>query len=197
MQTDARDPTVVALCGSLRDRSTTRIALETALAAAREAGASTELHDIREYDLPPLKGADGPVPDAERLREQVAAADSVLIGTPNYHGSYSGSLKNALDYCGRDEFADTTVGLLEVAGGEFPGTALVHLRTVSRTLNAWTLPTEVAIPEAHATVGDDGIREETLAERTRQLGRELVEYAGVSEYPEFSGRPEDEVVADD
>lgn len=197
MQPDRRDPNVVAICGSLRDGSHTRVALETALAAASDAGASTELVDLHEYDLPALKSVDGPVPDAEDLRTRVEAADSVLLGTPNYHGSYSGALKNALDYCGRDEFADTTVGLLEVAGGEFPGTALVHLRTVSRTLNAWTLPTEVAIPEAHATVGDDGIRDEALAERTRKLGRELVEYAGVSEYPGAVERQEGEVAADD
>ena len=190
-------PHVVALCGSLRDRSRTRVAVEAALEAAREAGASTELVDLREYDLPALKSADGAVPDADALRERVAAADSVLLGTPNYHGSYSGALKNALDYCGRDEFADTTVGLLEVAGGEFPGTALVHLRTVSRTLNAWTLPTEVAIPDSTATVGPDGIRDEALAERTRELGRELAEYAGVSQYPGTVERREDGVAADD
>lgn len=197
MQPDGRDPDVVGICGSLRDESLTRVAVETALAAAREADGSTELVDLHEYDLPPLKGADGPVPDAETLRAQVAAADAVLLGTPNYHGSYSGALKNALDYCGREEFADTTVGLLEVAAGEFPGTALVHLRTVSRTLNAWTLPTEVAISDSHSKVGADGIRDEALAERTRTLGRELVEYAGVSGYPEWSGRQEGEVAADD
>lgn len=189
-------PRVVAICGSLRDRSTTRTAVETALAAARDAGATTELLDLREYDLPPLKGADA-VPDADRLRDEVATADSVLLGTPNYHGSYSGALKNALDYCGREEFADTTVGLLEVAGGAFPGTALVHLRTVSRTLNAWTLPTEVAIPEAHATVGADGIEDEALAERTRTLGRELVAYAGVAAYPESGSSVEGRLAADD
>jgi len=107
----------------------------------------------------------------------------VLLATPNYHGSYSGSLKNALDHCGREEFADTTVGLLEVAAGSFPGSALRHLRTVSRTLHAWPLPTQVAVPNSHSLVAEDGVTDDDVAQRLRRLGRELAEYAGVTAFP--------------
>lgn len=140
----------------------------------------------RSFELPALNAVEGENTDADRLKEIVGAADSVVLGTPNYHGSYSGALKNALDYCGRDEFAGTTVGLLEVAGGQFPGTALVHLRTVCRTINAWPLPTAVAIPNAHTQITDDGVRDQRIAERIDRLGRELVAYAGVAAYPEIT-----------
>lgn len=179
---------IVAVCGSLRDESRTRIALNEALAASQESGATTDLIDLRAYELPSLNSTDTDVPDAHDLRATLERADSVLLGTPNYHGSYSGALKNALDYCGRDEFEGTTVGLLEVAAGEFPGSALSHLRTVSRTLRAWTLPTEVAIPASHTTITETGIGDADLVERTRRLGRELVTYAGVANYPETSDR---------
>ena len=119
----------------------------------------------------------------------------MLLGTPNYHGSYSGALKNALDYCGREEFEDTTVGLLEVAAGAFPGSALIHLRTVSRTLRAWTLPTEVAIPDSHAVIGNDRINDAEIAERTARLGRELAEHAGGATPPERF--PREPTAADD
>lgn len=178
------DPTVIGICGSLRDDSRTRIAVGEALAASVDAGASADLVDLRSYELPSLNAGDTDVADATELRRTVERADSVLLGTPNYHGSYSGALKNALDYCGRDEFAETTVGLLEVAAGAFPGSALIHLRTVSRTLRGWTLPTEVAIPDSHSLISEDGIHDTELADRTRRLGRELVEYAGVASYPE-------------
>jgi len=174
---------VVAICGSLRDESRTRIATNVSLIAAEEAGATTEFVDLRSYDLPSLNAVNTAIPDAEALQKTISEADSVLLGTPNYHGSYSGTLKNALDYCGRDEFEGKTVGLLEVAAGEFPGSALTHLRTVSRTLRAWTLPTEVAIPNSHALITDDGISDSDVAERTRRLGQELVVYAGVSTHP--------------
>jgi NAD(P)H-dependent FMN reductase len=175
-------PHVVAICGSLRDESRTRIATNVALTAADNAGATTEFIDLRSYDLPSLNAVNTEIPDAEILQKTISEADSVLLGTPNYHGSYSGTLKNALDYCGRDEFEGKTVGLLEVAAGEFPGSALTHLRTVSRTLRAWTLPTEVAIPNSHALITDDGISDSEIAERTRRLGHELVDHADVSNH---------------
>lgn len=182
--TNRTAPHVVAICGSLREESRTRIATNVALTAADKAGATTEFVDLRSYDLPSMKAVDTEIPDADALQKTISEADSVLLGTPNYHGSYSGSLKNALDYCGRDEFERKTVGLLEVAAGKFPGSALTHLRTVSRTLRAWTLPTEVAIPNSHALITDNGISDSEIAERTRRLGQELVGYAGVSNRPQ-------------
>jgi len=184
-----RDPRVVAICGSLRDDSKTRLALRRALEAAAEAGAETELVDLREYELPPFDADARDVGDAESLRETVAAADSILLGTPNYHGSFAAPLKNALDYCGRDEFAGKTVGLLEVAGGSYPRSAMMHLRTVSRTLNAWTLPLEVGIPSADDTVSGGEIQDPDVADRVRELGEQLVEYAGVDRYPETAPPP--------
>lgn len=178
------EPRVVAICGSLRDSSQTQVALKEALTAAKDIGATTELINLKNYELPSLNAVDGDVPDARTLRRSIKQADSVLVGTPNYHGSYSGALKNALDCCSRNEFGGTTVDLLEVAAGDFPGSALIHLRTVSRTLRAWTLPTEVAIPDSSSVVDENRITDAEIANRTHRLGRELALYAGVSDFPE-------------
>ena len=180
---------VLALCGSLRDESATRVALSVALEEAASAGASTQLLDLREFDLPPLD-ADFDAEeqgDGRRLLAAVDAADALLLGTPVYHGSYSGVLKNALDYCGFDEFEGKTVGLLGVAGGSFPVTALDHLRSVCRALNCWVLPHQAAVPQAYSHVvheADGGrLTDETLDERVRVLGRRVVEYATIEPDP--------------
>jgi NAD(P)H-dependent FMN reductase len=183
------EPHVVALCGSLRDASRTRIVLAEALDAARAAGGATELVDLRNHDLPRLDPDAPTPPDAAALGETVAGADAVLLGTPNYHGSDTGALKDALDHLGRDEFGGATVGLVEVAAGSHPGPALAHLRGVCRTLNAWTLPLEVAVADSHTVVTEDGIADTDLAERVRRLGAKLVRYAGVEHYPELAGPP--------
>jgi NAD(P)H-dependent FMN reductase len=182
-----QDPHVVAICGSLSDDSGTRIALRDALDAAEQAGATTHLVDLRDYDLPPRDGDDRDAGDGPELREDVAAADAVLLGTPMYHGSYAAPLKNALDYCGRDELGGKAVGLLSVAGGSFPRQALGHLRTVCRAVDAWTLPMQVAIPDSGEHFEDGDLVDDALAERTRDLGEMLVDYAGVEEYPELAG----------
>lgn len=180
------DTHVVALCGSLSDDSGTRIALAEAIDAAGDAGATTSLLDLREYDLPPRDGDDRDAGDAPALRAEVAAADAVVLGTPLYHGSYAAPLKNALDYCGRDEFGGKAVGLLSVAGGSFPRQALGHLRTVCRALDAWALPLQVAVPNSGDQFADGELVDEELAARVRRLGENVVAYAGVDQYPELA-----------
>lgn len=190
-----RDTHVVAVCGSLSDDSGTRIALQTALDAARDAGASAELVDLREYDLPPRDGDDRDRGDGPELRETIAAADAVVLGTPMYHGSYAAPLKNALDYCGRDELGGKAVGLLSVAGGGFPRQALGHLRTVCRAVDAWALPLQVAIPNSSDSFADGEFADDTLEERTRSLGEQVVAYAGVENYPELADAAADRVAS--
>jgi NAD(P)H-dependent FMN reductase len=174
---------VVAVGGSLRAESRTRVALRHALAAAEAQGASTNLVDLRHLDLP-VYDADADEPaDAADLTARVRAADSVILGTPMYHGSYSAPLKNALDYCGFDEFEDKTVGLLAVAGGRFPVTALDHLRSVCRALDAWVLPHQAAIPRASSAIEDGAIADEDIADRVATLGERVVKYANIEPDP--------------
>ena len=180
---------VVAVCGRLAEDSVTRVALNETLTAAATANAQTTLLDLREYDLPTFdadKQDDGKAP---ALRRQLRAADAVVLGTPMYHGTFSSPLKTVLDYSGFDEFEDTTVGLLGVAGGAFPRAALDHLRTTMRALDAWTLPLDVAIPNSHEQVVDSELVDDSLRDRTHRLGTELVRNAGIAQYSEQVAAP--------
>ena len=174
---------MAGICGSLRDRSHTRTALEHALDAAEGMGAATDLIDLREFDLPVFDADDRAAGDALELARRVREADTVLLGTPMYHGSYSSPLKTALDYCGFDEFEDTTVGLLAVAGGGFPVTALEHLRSVCRALNAWVIPHQAAIPDAGDRIEGGEIVDEGIDRRVRTLGQRAVEFANIEPDP--------------
>ena len=176
-------PHVVGVVGSLRDASYTRIAVERALDAAAEAGGTTELLDLREYDLPVFDADDREAGDAPEVTRRIREADSILLGTPVYHGSYSAPLKNALDYCGFEEFENKTVGLLAVAGGGFPITALEHLRSVCRALNCWVIPHQAAVPRARNAVENGAITDEGIDERVARLGEEAVQYANIEPDP--------------
>lgn len=173
---------VVAICGSLRPGSFTRQALAVALEGAREQGAETHLLDLADYDLPLCNGSKDLAsrwPDVDRLRQEIGAATGIILGTPEYHGSYSGVLKNALDLTGFQEFEGKMVGLLAVSGGSMGATnALNGLRAVGRSLHAWVVPHEVSIPQAWRQFDDAGnLKDDQMAERARELGRQVMRFA--------------------
>ncbi|MFT4883925.1 MAG: NAD(P)H-dependent FMN reductase [Natronomonas sp.] len=178
------DIRVAVIVGSLREESYTRLASKEALAAANDFdGVETDRIDLRGLDLPVFDADNGDGGDAEALRERVRAADAVILATPVYHASFSSALKNALDYCGFDEFENTTVGLLCVAGGSFPTTTLDQLRSVCRALNAWVVPHQVAIPRVRNVFEDGEVVDDDVRERIDTLGRRMVEYANIEPDP--------------
>ncbi|RRJ32062.1 NADPH-dependent FMN reductase [Halocatena pleomorpha] len=190
------DPHVAAVCGSLRDGSYTRTALGHALDGAADLDASTDLIDLRRLELPVYDADANDAGDSDDLRNRIREADSVLLGSPMYHGSYSAPLKNALDYCGFDEFENTTVGLLAVSGGSFTVTTLDHLRSVCRALNAWVIPHQAAIPSVNSQFEDGEFTDPDTETRVRTLGRRAVEYATIEPDP-YTVESAENVGADD
>lgn len=176
-------PHVAGLAGSLREASVSRVGLRTALEAASQRGATTDLVDLRDLDLPVFDPDEDPGPAVEELRDRVGAGDAILLATPMYHGSYASPLKTALDHCGFEEFEGKTVGLLCASGGRFPIPALEHLRSVCRALDAWVLPTQAAIPGSHDAVEDGELADAAIRERVRGLGARAVQFARIEPDP--------------
>jgi FMN reductase len=184
MTTDntSHNVTIAGICGSLREDSHTREAIRIALDGAAELGAKTQLIDLTEYELPFCDGRNDQStypPDVHRLRSEVKAADGLILGTPEYHGSLSGALKNALDLMGFDEFEGKMIGLVGVAGGGAGAyNSLNTLRTIGRSLHAWVIPDQVSIPGAHRHFDATGnITDEDLRDRLHGVGRNTARFS--------------------
>lgn len=175
---------VVGICGSLRKGSTTHSALTLALNGAREAGASVELLDLTEYDLV-FHGSSqyeqGYPEDVNRLKNKITRAQGILLGTPEYHSSFSGVLKNALDLMGYGEFQNKVVGLIGVSGGRMgANNALSMLRIVCSSLGAWVVPSEVSIPRASEVIDENGnINDTELEKRVKAIGQQVTKFAAI------------------
>ncbi|MFD7990301.1 NADPH-dependent FMN reductase [Streptomyces mexicanus] len=178
--------TIVGIGGSARPGSTTERAVRIALAAAARRGARTRLIGGPDLVLPLYDAAE--VGRSVRGRELVAAvasADGIVIGTPAYHGSVSGMVKNALDYVEelradeRPYFSERAVGCISVARGcQGAGSALAALRATVHALRGWPTPLGVTVT-TEPTPFDSGERLDDLRtrERLELLGDQVVEFA--------------------
>lgn len=177
--------TIVGLGGSLARVSKSRAALRTALEGASDAGAQTELLDLRELDLP-MYNPDDQVPTAAaaRLIEACYSADGLLWSSPMYQGTISGALKNALDWLHvlgtRDPpyLHDKVIGLLSAAGGTQGLQAINTMEFAVRALRGWAVPYVVPVASAARVFDREGrIQDEAIELQLKTLGSEVVRVA--------------------
>ncbi|MDB9528249.1 NAD(P)H-dependent oxidoreductase [Oscillatoria sp. CS-180] len=168
---------LVGIAGSLRKGSYSHQALAIAVQKAQALGAEATVLDLRHLDLPFCDGSKeyGDYPDVAKLQQTVKEADGLILVTPEYHGSVSGVLKNALDLMSFDELSDKVVGAISVLGGQSNSNALNDLRKIARWVHAWVIPEQVAIGQAWKAFNEDGkLVDEKLNERLSQFVESLV-----------------------
>jgi NAD(P)H-dependent FMN reductase len=169
--------TLVGLSGSLR-RGSLNTALLRAAAEAMPAGATlriASIHGIPLYDGD-VEAAQGLPPDVVALKDAIAAADGLLICTPEYDNGIPGVLKNAIDWLSRPAgdvprvFGGRPVALAGASPGGF-GTLLAQTAwlPVLRALGADAWPGgRMLVSRAHTLFAADGTLQD---ERTREALR--------------------------
>lgn len=178
---------ILTISGSLRVKS-----LNTALLreTARVAPAGIELEHFDRMPEIPLFNEDEehPAPPAVAdLRARVAAADGLLIATPEYNASVPGVLKNTIDWLSRPSeqglvLEHKPVAIIGASMGPF-GTsrAQLTLRQVLHKVNSHVLgQPEFLLVQAHQQIGADGRLEDSSAEQAL-LVRVLHGLAGIVE----------------
>jgi chromate reductase len=153
---------LLALSGSLR-RGSYNTGL---LRAARElapAGVEVEIWDGLAA-VPPFNEDDEakPAPPAvASLRRAIAAADGLLVATPEYNGSIPGQLKNALDWASRPfdrtPLRGKPVAVIGASTSAFGAAwAQADLRRVLATIGARVVETDLVLPFAHERFDEQG-----------------------------------------
>jgi len=171
---DVSSPYIVAVGGTLRPGSSTEKAMQHVLKAADRAGARTRLISGPALQLPMYQPENPDRSEAARdLVAQLALADGIILGSPGYHGSISGLIKNALDYAEdlrtdiRPYFSGRAVGCIATAGG-WPGAVntLGALRDIVHALRGWPTPLGAAINSSEHVFDEQG---ECLVPRVAQV----------------------------
>ncbi|WP_138935761.1 NADPH-dependent FMN reductase [Roseovarius arcticus] len=165
--------TILGLSGSLRRASYNSGLLRAAVELAPD-GVTVQIGSIHEV---PLYDADkeaesGLPPAVKTLQDQLAAADALLLVTPEYNNGVPGVFKNAIDWMSRgpglEIFVGKPVAVIGASPGGF-GTVLAqdHWLPVLRTLRTrpW-VEGRLLVSRAGPLFNDDGnLVDETTREQ--------------------------------
>jgi FMN reductase len=143
-------------------------ALDGAIERAGERGTSADLIDIGTLDLgfangtPPADLDD----DTAATIAAIESARAVILATPIYRGSLSGSLKNLIDLTPVPALQAKVVGIVAMGASDhhFLG-AERHLRDVLTFFGAVVMPVAVYLNGADFTDGVPGERAETVLDQ--------------------------------
>lgn len=149
-------------------------------------GVEIDRIDLAQLDLPVYsedienKGFPDSVLD---LKKRMIACDVIVFGAPEYNGSISSPLKNAIDWASRPRdgeamlacFVGKSAGLLAASPGALGGIrGLRHLRQVLSQIQMHVVPKEFALSKAHEAFDDQGKLKD---EKAAGMARGVVEQA--------------------
>lgn len=179
-------PKILAFAGSTRRDSYNKVLVNIAAEGAKRAGAEITVVHLNDYPMPLYDGdleANQGIPEsALAFKKLLREHHGFLIASPEYNGSMSGVLKNAIDWASRQApqeeslqcFKNKTVSLMSASPGALGGLrGLIQLRTVLAGIGCLVLPNQVAIAKAQEAMKDGQLVKPAQQNSIEQLGTEL------------------------
>ncbi len=180
---------ILAFAGSARQDSINKKLVKIAASGATAAGADVTVLDFRDLPLPLYDGdveaAEGLPENVLKLKAMMQAHQGFLIACPEYNGSITPLLKNAIDWASRPApgeaslacFKDKVAVLMSASPGGLGGLrGLVHVRAILGNIGVLVLPDQKAVPGAYQAFDDnDNLQDEALRIAVRELGIRLAD----------------------
>ena len=174
---------LLAFAGSTRAESLNQALLDLAVAEARAKGADVTSVRLKDFDLPIYDGdleRDAFPPAARELKALFLANDGFLIASPEYNGSVSGVVKNAIDWASRPTDGETLVtlsafrgkvaGLMAASIGPFGGLrGITHMRQILSTIQTLVVTEQVLVPVAQNAFDEAGQLKDALPRQLLSL----------------------------
>ena len=167
---------ILGIAGSMRQGSYSTQVLKMVLEEAKKYKTDTQILELRQVNLPIYdpSASNKSNNDIEMVSNALKWADSIILSSPDYHGSMSGAMKNFLDYFW-EEFAGKTFGYI-VASHEKGLTAVDQMRTAIRQCYGWSMPYNISINGEKDFNSKRAIVNSVLMNRIKILARDLSVY---------------------
>ncbi|AVP56548.1 NADPH-dependent FMN reductase [Pulveribacter suum] len=186
---------LLVFAGSTRQQSFNRRLAAVAAGIGQELGAQATLLELGDYDIPLYHAeleARGTPPDVIRLKEAMDAHPAWIVCSPEYNGSYTGLLKNALDWAsspvaghpvwadGARPFGGKVVGMLSASNGALGGLrSQSHLAPLLINLGCWLAPRQYALARAASAFDEQGqLADSAAREQVQAVVQQVLWAAG-------------------
>jgi len=178
-------PHIQIILGSTREgRNGEKVAKWLASLAAGRTDFTSEILDVKEFNLPFFDSAGSPgttgviAPAAQKWSEAVAKGDGYIIVTAEYNHGYPAPLKNALDHLYKD-WNDKPVAFVSYGGAAGGVRATEQLRQVVAELRMADIRESIVIPSVWAAFTPEGepINKEALEPNLTKVFAELSKWA--------------------
>jgi chromate reductase len=174
-----------AFAGALRRDSLNRKLIGLAAEAVRSQGVEVDLAEFSEFEMPLYSGdieVEAGIPKgARRLGERLAAADGLMLASPEYNYSIPGPLKNAIDWISRMRpmpLAGLPVLLMAASPSTVGGErGLAQLRVPLTALGCHIYPHAFLLPAANEQFDASGeLADAELSGRFEALTGDFLSY---------------------
>jgi len=183
-------PKIIVIPGSSRAGSWNTKLAGTITKGLAERGAEVTRISLGDYEMPLYSGdiedAKGVPANAKKLGQLIASHHGVVIVSPEYNGSMSPLLKNAIDWLSRDlgdikPYANRAFALASCSPGGLGGIrGLSHLRDTLVSIGAEVITPQLCVGAAHSAFDDqDNLTQERQLGLLQKQCNALIERAGI------------------
>ncbi len=184
-------PKIIAFAGSARIESFNKKLVKIAAEGAKNAGATITYIDLLDYPMPlfneDLEAESGLPESVRQFKVLLKSHQGFLLACPEYNGSITPLLKNAIDWASRPEpeepsmalncFKGKVAALLATSPGGLGGIrGLVHVRAILEGIGVIVIPEQKAISGAYQAFDEQGqLKDEKQIQSVQAVAQKLAE----------------------
>ena len=183
----SNQPKILAFAGSSRIESFNKKLVKFAVEEAKKIGAEVRYIDLLDYPMPlfneDLEKQEGLPHKVLEFKHLLREHQGLIISCPEYNGSITPLLKNAIDWASRSElnekplscFQGKVAALLATSPGGLGGIrGLVHVRAILEGIGVLVIPEQKAIPNAYQAFDESGqLQDEKQAQGVIKIVQKL------------------------
>lgn len=165
---------IAILSASTRiNRQSHRVALALARYIETQGVHTAAVLDLAEYKLPifeeVLHRHPNPPEALTDFAQEVRQADAFLFVSPEYNGSYTSALKNAVDYLKENEFSKKVIGVASVTTGALGGMrAALAMQQLVLGIGGFPIPQMLTVGSVAQRFDENGVLTEPAYDRNMQ-----------------------------